>query len=44
MEQSILTLDVLKDNCEKWTQKLILRISTIVGKLYVNDVMEEEQV
>lgn len=44
MEQNILILDALKVSCEKWAQKLILSMSSIIDWLCVNDVTEEEQV
>lgn len=44
MEWNILILDTLKVICEKWAQKLILSMSATIDRLYVNDVMEEEQV
>ena len=44
IEQNTLTSDILKDICEQQNQKLTLRVSAIIDRLFLKDAMEEEQV
>lgn len=42
MDQNTLTRDVLEDICEQWIQKLTLKVTAIIDRLYLKDDLKEE--